>query len=457
MLRLPPAFQSTTSVFSDLFTRPTFKRAHQLLIGAILCPGARTVCNALRALGRQEESHFTNYHRVLNRAKWQVFKGSRLLLRRLLKTFLPTAHTVAFAVDETIERRRGSHITKKGVYRDPVRSSASHFVKCTGLRWMSLMLISPLAWPERHKRWVLPFLTARCPSERFYTHHKRQPKKLTDWARQMLYYLSRYVRPLYARVVLVGDGSYATYELMKTAERPGISLIGRLKFNARLFHLPKKKAAGRPGRQSGIGKRILSMTKRVDDKRIRWRDLTVQGWYGRQGAKRLRVTSGVSIWDRNKGVRCKVRWLLVKDPDGDMAPALYASNDTQLADDEMIQHIVHRWGAEVTFHDGGRHPGMETQRQWSDLAIERTTPVLLALKSIVCLLGERLYDKQAQIKINRTAWYGKEHLTFSDGLAAVRRKLGPTVELPTRGENTEVGSLTAGLRHLYETLALAVA
>jgi hypothetical protein len=75
----------------------------------------------------------------------------------------------------------------------------------------------------------------------------------------------------------------------------------------------------------------------------------------------------------------------------------------------------------------------------------------------VCLLGERLYDKQAQIKINRTAWYGKEHLTFSDVLAAVRRKLGPAVELPTRGENTEVGSLTAGLRHLYETLALAVA
>ena len=91
--------------------------------------------------------------------------GVTLLLSLLIRNFAP-AGALVFAVDDTIERRRGAQITAKGIYRDPVRSSHSHLVKASGLRWLSLMLTVRIPWAERV--WALPFLTCLCPSERSY-------------------------------------------------------------------------------------------------------------------------------------------------------------------------------------------------------------------------------------------------------------------------------------------------
>jgi hypothetical protein len=105
------------------------------------------------------------------------------LLHQLITTLVPEG-PVVMAIDETIERRWGARIRARGIYRDPVRSSYGHFVKVSGLRWISLMLLAPIPWAGRV--WALPFLTVLAPSERSARESGRRHKLLTDWARQML-------------------------------------------------------------------------------------------------------------------------------------------------------------------------------------------------------------------------------------------------------------------------------
>src|ERR1041385_7779028 len=150
------------------------------------------------------ERHFVNYHRVLNRAAWSPLLVSRLLLRLLIETFAPNG-PVVLGLDDTIERRRGKRISAKGIYRDPVRSSKGHFVKAGGLRWLSLMLLAPVPWAGR--TWALPFLTALAPSERYYEKKVCKYKKLTDWARQMLFQLRKWLPE--RSLVVVADSSFA--------------------------------------------------------------------------------------------------------------------------------------------------------------------------------------------------------------------------------------------------------
>jgi hypothetical protein len=91
-------------------------------------------------MGLGHDEHFQNYHRVLNRASWNLLRGSKILLGLLLRQFAPRG-PLLFAIDDTVERRWGAKIRARGIYRDPVRSSASHFVKASGLRWISLMML----------------------------------------------------------------------------------------------------------------------------------------------------------------------------------------------------------------------------------------------------------------------------------------------------------------------------
>src|SRR3954471_4074690 len=179
---LPPLLLTRLAAFADLFTRPTWSHVLWLVAGAALAPGRRTVTAALRLLGREQESDFGIYHRILSRARWSARVVARQLLHLLVRTFLSADAPVVIGFDDTIERRWGHKIRARGIYRDPVRSSKGHFVKASGLRWLSAMLLAPVPWAGRVL--ALPFLTVLVPSERFYTAGPRAPKALLDWARQ---------------------------------------------------------------------------------------------------------------------------------------------------------------------------------------------------------------------------------------------------------------------------------
>ena len=89
----------------------------------------------------------------------------------------------------------------------------------------------------------------------------------------------------------------------------------------------------------------------------------------------------------------------------------------------MIELFVDRWSLEGTFEEAREHLGVETQRQWSDRAIARSTPILMGLYSCVCLMANQLRQVKP-LKAERTSWHKKNHLTFSDILRAVRMVIG---------------------------------
>jgi len=205
--------------FAPLFRQQrTWRHAEQLLIGAMLAPGKRTVTSLLRILGLSRERRFTNYHRVLNRTAWDARAAARLLLGLLIRAFVPIG-PVVLGIDDTIERRRGKRIRAKGIYRDPVRSSKGHVVKASGLRWLSLMLLAPIPWAGRV--WALPFLTALAPSERYGREQGKRHKKLTVWARQLALQARRWLPG--REIVLLGDSCWATAAGRQQLRRSGPS------------------------------------------------------------------------------------------------------------------------------------------------------------------------------------------------------------------------------------------
>ena len=456
MLQLPSEFQDTISYFSFAFRKDVWPKVKLLIVGAIICPGSRTICNLLRSVGLRWERNFPKYHRVLSQDKWSAKKLSQVLLRLLVNCFVPKGEALVFGLDDTIERRWGSKINKRGIYRDPVRSSKSHFVKCSGLRWLSLMILTPLPWLKPGVCWGLPILTVLCPSERFYTKLGKRAKKLTDWAGQILSWLSRQNLYLQRSIYLTGDGSFATYELLMHAQSLGIGMIARMKLNARLFHLaPTQQPKTKRGPKPLKGNRLLCMQKRLTDKRIKWTRILFSEWYG-QSNKEMLITSGIAIWHKSNTVMVKVKWVLIKDPEHKLEPVLLACTDIDLSAYNIVSFFVRRWRIEVTFAEVRRHLGVETQRQWSDLAIERSTPCLLAMFSIVCLLANQLHIRQA-IMPNATAWYQKQFVSFSDVLAAVRIEFYTKTKLSISNEKTLIHNYFHKFQHLCFLLTQAVA
>jgi hypothetical protein len=156
MLTPPAELLSLIVVFAPLFTKPVFEHVKLLLLGAILAPRKRTVTSCLQAVGLSQEEHFQNYHRVLNRDRWSTLVAARILLG-LIIALLPTGSVIVIGADDTIERRRGKKIKGVGCYRDAVRSTNKHVIKCFGLKWLSLMVMVRLPFSSRV--WGLPFLT----------------------------------------------------------------------------------------------------------------------------------------------------------------------------------------------------------------------------------------------------------------------------------------------------------
>ncbi len=412
---LPPRFAAVILAFAPLFFQRSWRHAEVLLTGAILAPGKRTVTSLLRIMGLAHERRFVNYHRVLNRAEWSARAASRVLLELLLDVFVPTG-PVVLGVDDTIERRRGKRTAAKGIYRDPVRSSHGHFVKASGLRWLSLTLLAPIPWAGRV--WALPFLTALAPSERYCQERGRQHKKLTDWARQLVLQARRWLPG--RQLMVVGDSGFAALELLAALSRRGVACITRLRLDAALYDPASPRLPGTNGRPRTKGKRLATLSAVLADPATPWECVTVTGWYG--GEERVvEISTATAVWRHSGMPVVPICWVLVRDPFGRFDPQALLCTDLAQNPVQVLRWFVQRWQLEVTFHEVRDHLGVETQRQWSDQAIARTTPCLLGLFSLVTLLAAQL-TPQARQAVATSAWYRKRRPTFSDTLAAVRRE-----------------------------------
>jgi hypothetical protein len=419
MRNLPRAIIPILRRFELLFSERVWEWAKVLLIGAILAPGKRTVTSALRVMGLSDDAQFQNYHRVLNRAVWSPCAASRILLHLLLSAFVPPDAPVVLGLDDHIERRRGAKITAKGIYRDPTRSSRSFFVKTSGLRWLSMMLLAPIPWAERV--WALPFLTVLAPSERYHQERGKRHKQLTDWARQMVSQLRVW---LPERVlVVVTDSSYAAIELLSACQGlpTPVNLVTRLRLDAALYD-PAPPPTRRRGRPRLKGVRQPTLAARLSDPATVWQEVSVR-WYGGT-TRRVRLASATAVWYHSGLPPVSLRWVLICDPDGKFESQALLSTDPNASPTQIVEWFVQRWQLEVTFEEARAHLGIETQRQWSDLAILRTTPLLLGLFSLVTLFAHHLLQGR-ELPVRQAAWYTKALPTFSDTLAFVRQQLWP--------------------------------
>ena len=432
--------------FAGLFTRPTWSRAVLLLAGAILSPGKRTVTAALRILGRNQENDFPAYHAVLSRAVWSSRAAAGHLLRLLATTFVGPEATVLIGLDDTIERRWGAKISARGIYRDPIRSSKGHFVKTSGLRWLSAQLLVQVPWAGRVMG--LPFLTLLAPSARFYADKPRAPKTLIDWARQAALQIHRWLPG--RRIVMVADSAFAAIEFL-AAVRRHVCVVTRLRLDASLFAPAPPKRPGR-GRPPIKGPRLPKLDQHLRDPATVWRSHTVALWYGRT-QRLVQIASNTAVWYHTGKPPVPIRWILVRDPTGELEPQAFLSTDLDADPADILQWFVSRWQLEVTFQETRAHLGVETQRQWSDLAILRTTPALLGLFSLVTLWAHDLTQHQS-IAPRTAAWYPKTNLSFSDAIATVRRQIWAQQISSTSRQNTEIIKIPS---HIWSRIADALA
>ncbi len=384
-------------------------------MGALLAPGKRTVTSCLRITGRAMVPTFGSYHQVLNRARWNPRRLARRLTLLLVGQLLAERDPVIIGLDDTIERRWGPRISARAIYRDPVRSSRGHFVKTSGLRWLSFMLLTPLPWLPGIK--ALPILTLLAPSEGWAARQDRRHKPLTERARQAMLMILRWLPG--RDVVFVGDSSFGTHELAHAVGQHA-TLVSRLRLDASLFAPPEPRTPRQLGRPRLKGKPLAKLQTKLDDPDANWTPIMLPVWYGDKKEKELEILTGTALWHRT-GRPKTIRWVLVRDPLGQREPQAFFSTDTGMEAERILAIYVRRWQIEVTFQEARAHLGVETQRQWSDLAIERTTPALLGLYSLICLwAGEILAKTAGPFK---AAWYKKSVFTFSDAIAAVRTQI----------------------------------
>ena len=424
---------SVLAAFSSEFTRPTWKNIQIMLIGALLCRGSRRVTSILRVMSLGNEKNFSKYHHVLSRAQWSGLALSKILLGMLIK-ILPESWPILIAVDETLERRRGKKIKAKGVYRDAVRSSQSKVITCFGLKWECMTLIVPLPWCKRP--WALPFLTVLSPSKKANDKAGRRHKTSIDWTRQMVKLVSRWLKRAW---ILVGDGAYACMELAQTCIKEGVTLISRLRLDAQLFEFPEAKPKGL-GRKPIKGKRIQLKTL-LDDSTQNWRLLTVN-WYGGE-QKTIEYLSFVCLWYHSGQPPLPLRVVLVKTPNGKNVAETFFSTDINNTPSQIINWFVLRWNIEVTFEEVRAHLGVETQRQWSDKAIQRSTPLLMGLYSLLTLIAIKMNETKALLVQETTSWYDKNgDLTFSDIIVAVRRSIWSKIYFSKSANNDDFLKIT---------------
>ena len=447
---VPAVLTTWLAVFRPCFTAPVWNHILVLVAGAVLAPGKRTVTQALRVMGLAGEPGFGRYHEALNRARWDSRDLSRRLSRHLLSVLWPRGEVV-IAIDDTIERRWGGKIKARGIYRDPVRSTKGHSVKTSGPRWLALAVMLPV--PFTGKRWALPFLTVLAPSSGWSEAQGRRHKTLTGRARQAILQCKRWLPD--RRLAVVADSSFAALDLI-AAVRRHVCLITRLRLDASLFEPAPARQPGQRGRPRLKGKPLPKLSAVLADPATVWTRIAMAGWYGGQ-TRALEYVSNTAVWYSSGHPPAPIRWVLVRDPSGERDTQAFIRTDPGLEPSAILSRFVFRWRIETTFQEVREHLGVETQRQWSDPAIPRTTPALLGLYSLIAIWAHGLMGEPGTaVRPHPAAWYRKSQPTFSDAIAAVRRVLWLPPDLSMSRPRAEGVVIPAQLlQRLVETLCLA--
>ena len=218
---LPTTIIKVLAPFRPLFTAPTWKKMMILLTGTLLAHGRRTVTAALRSTGNEKEINFSTFHQVLNRARWSPLAVSQQLLSLIVHTFVQSGGTIDLVIDETLERRWGAKISKRGHYRDSALSSRKQSVSSPGLRWIVVAVVVTLPWTTQQG--ALPFFCVLATTPEGSQRLGKRHKTVGMWAHQMVSVVRRWLPDL--PIKLMGDTAYSIVELGLHCVTQHITLI----------------------------------------------------------------------------------------------------------------------------------------------------------------------------------------------------------------------------------------
>jgi hypothetical protein len=206
--------------------------------------------------------------------------------------------------------------------------------------------------------------------------------------------------------------------------------------------------------RSRKGKRLPTLEAVRDNPPTRWRQITVPCWYS-QGRRPVEIVSKTAVWYHSGKPIVPIRWVLIRDPFGKFETQALLCTDRKAKPAQIVAWFVNRWQLKTTFQAVRTHLGVETQRQWNEPAIYRTTPALLALFSLVTLLAHR-QNARERLPVRQAAWYAKERPTFADAIAVVRRELWEYALFCTLSPKTDIQKLQQALRRRFgDTLCYA--
>jgi hypothetical protein len=296
--------------FRPLFTAPTWKKMMILLTGTMLARGRRTVTAALYQTGHQFDTNFSTFHQVLNRARWSPLVVSRHLLSLIVETCVQAGGGLDIVIDETLERRWGAKISKRGHYRDSALSSRKRSVSSPGLRWIVMAVVVTLPWTQQ--RWALPFLCvlATTPevSEKLGTRHKTVGMR----AHQMVSLLRRWLPTV--PIKLIGDTAYSILELGLHCVAQHVTLIAPFRLDSVIHQPAEARTKHTIGRPRVVGKRLPSLESVLHDPKTVWQRITVD-WYG-EGKRIVEICTATALWYRYGSDPLPIRWVLTRDPEG---------------------------------------------------------------------------------------------------------------------------------------------
>jgi hypothetical protein len=225
------------------------------------------------------------------------------------------------------------------------------------------------------------------------------------------------------KIILVADSSYAALELLHSLlslSKP-VYMVTQLRLDAALYEPAPPSKPGTIGRPRKKGKRLPTLSQVQANKQTVWETVQVDNWYG-HGPTQVEITSNTAVWYHSGMPAVPIRWVLIRDPNQKFETRTLLCMDQSADPLEILTRFVRRWQVEVTFQEVRAHLGVETQRQWSDQAIARTTPILMGLFSWVTLLANQS-QVDGRLPVRQAVWYAKATPTFSDAIALVRRQI----------------------------------
>lgn len=436
MTILPTEAAPLLLALAPAFTQPTFQRFTLLMAAAVLTTGRRTVANLLRTAGPLAAGHRTSYQRVLSAASWSSLRLACLLARFVVRRLLP-AGRITLVGDDTVDGHRGPKVYGKARHRDPVRSSHAYTAWRYGHKWVVLCVL--VRFPYASRPWALPVLVDLylSPEQNHARHrlHRTPAQLMCRLLRLLLLWFPE------RSFVFVGDAGFGTHAVARFCHRHRgrLTLVSKLHPEANLYEPPPPYAGkGRP-RVKG---RALPKP-RAAAAVARPRRLTVD-WYG-GGRRRVKAASGTGSWYKSGAGLIPLRWVYVHDLTGTHRDEYFFTTDPTLTPAVIIGSYTARWNIETTFQELRAHLGLETTRGWCRRTVVRLAPCLFGLYTAVAVLFAAL---PAAKRSGAVAWPGKEAVTFSDALTAVRRWLWTEWVFPQAAGETALQKLPPPLQEL---------